>query len=72
METETTKTMPNPGSNEAIALGCRCPILDNAHGIGYMGQSGVFCFTSDCPLHGDGIYWTTIKVDSACPDQPST
>lgn len=28
---------PNPGSDEAIAAGCRCPVLDNAHGRGWMG-----------------------------------
>ena len=25
---------PNPGSDEALALGCTCPALDNAHGAG--------------------------------------
>jgi len=30
----TTNTPP-PGSPEAIALGCCCPVLDNGHGRGY-------------------------------------
>ena len=24
--------IPNPGSDEARKLGCRCPVLDNNHG----------------------------------------
>ena len=43
---------PNPGSKEAIAAGCTCPVLDNAHGKGYMGVKGVFAFSSNCKLHG--------------------
>lgn len=53
--TETTKY--NPGSPEAIERGCTCPILDNAHGKGYMGgvkdEDGelVFVISQGCPLH---------------------
>jgi len=49
---------PNPGSPEAIEKGCPCPIMDNAHGRGYMGgvkdQNGnlMFVTRTDCPLHG--------------------
>lgn len=42
---------PNPGSAEALAAGCKCPVLDNAHGRGWMGQPGVFVFTVGCPVH---------------------
>ena len=42
---------PNPGSDEAVKQGCRCAILDNAHGWGYM-IKGQFWVTQDCPLHG--------------------
>lgn len=24
--------LPNPGSTEALRLGCRCPVMDNNHG----------------------------------------
>jgi hypothetical protein len=43
---------PNPGSSEAIAAGCTCPVLDNAHGKGvaYQGEA-FFRFSEDCPLH---------------------
>lgn len=45
-----------PGAKEAIAAGCKCPVLDNGHGQGaYIDQDGspVFWFNFDCPLHGD-------------------
>lgn len=40
-----------PGSAAAIQQGCTCPILDNAHGQGYMGKPGVFVMNAGCPLH---------------------
>ena len=49
----------NPGSDEAIAAGCTCPIMDNGHGRGYLGgvtdEQGqtVFVIASNCPIHGD-------------------
>lgn len=36
------KREPNPGSDEAIASGCTCPVIDNGHGRGYMGRPDVF------------------------------
>lgn len=47
----------NPGSDEAIAAGCKCPVLDNAHGRGYLGgvkdERGqtVYVYNFDCPVH---------------------
>ena len=49
MNKQTIK--PAPGSDEAIAAGCTCPVLDNAHGKGYMGIPDVFVFTVGCPVH---------------------
>jgi len=49
---------PNPGSPEAIAQGCKCPVLDNGHGLGWLGgvldEAGqtIFAINGDCPLHG--------------------
>jgi hypothetical protein len=40
---------PNPGSDEAIALGCKCPVIDNGHGKGR--GDGLFWFNGDCPIH---------------------
>lgn len=50
---------PNPGSDEARAKGCRCPILDNGHGRG-SGRTGddgkpLFWVNVECPLHGPGF-----------------
>jgi len=43
---------PNPGSELAIAQGCKCAVIDNHYGKGYHGQEGIFMFSGDCPLHG--------------------
>lgn len=48
---------PNPGTDDAVALGCRCPVIDNGRGRGYMGgakdENGgtLFVIVADCPLH---------------------
>mgnify|MGYP007071648350 CR=1 FL=1 len=39
---------PTPGS--AIKAGCICPVMDNAHGRGYLGSG--FVIRDDCKLHG--------------------
>lgn len=44
--------VPSPGSDEALDQGCRCPVLDNAHGRGYMGTDR-YVTRPDCPLHGE-------------------
>lgn len=43
-----------PGSDEAIAEGCICPVLDNSHGEGYMGTDD-YIISMVCPIHGDDI-----------------
>jgi hypothetical protein len=52
--------VPNPGSAEAVERGCQCPILDNAHGKGYMGgvrdkKTGeiMFVVSGACEFHRD-------------------
>ena len=47
--------IPNAGSDEAIDLGCICPIMDNEYGKGYMGMEDVFVFNTQCPLHGEAL-----------------
>lgn len=43
----------NPGSPEATANGCTCPVMDNANGAGVPGADGkTFWINGDCPLHG--------------------
>ena len=45
----------NPGSDEAIKLGCTCPVMDNAHGRGAFIKDGqvMFWYSQDCPVHND-------------------
>lgn len=50
------KAQPNPGSPEAIAAGCLCPVIDNHHGKGIpvgKDRSPLFWHSANCPLHGD-------------------
>jgi hypothetical protein len=44
--------VPNPGSKEAIELGCTCPVMDNCNGKGFK-LKGETCFwyTGGCPVH---------------------
>ncbi len=48
---------PNPGSRDAIAKGCTCPVMDNGHGRGYMGGvkdkdgNTLFVYSASCPVH---------------------
>lgn len=45
--------VPNPGSNEAIKMGCTCAVIDNYFGAGfqYGGVDPSFWISADCPLH---------------------
>jgi hypothetical protein len=53
MEKKFNNKVPNPGSPEALAIGCKCPVLDNCHGKGYLVPgSGSFCVAEHCPIHG--------------------
>jgi len=54
MDIEKEK-IPNAGSDQAIDLGCTCPIMDNEYGKGYMGMEDVFVFNTQCPLHGEAL-----------------
>lgn len=50
---EYEEVIPNPGSPEAIEQNCSCPVLDNGHGRGYMGNPNAFVTSQECVLHGD-------------------
>ena len=43
--------IPDPGTEEAIEMGCTCPVMDNEYGRGWCGQEGVFVFNMGCPVH---------------------
>lgn len=53
-----TKEWFPPGSEEASAAGCKCPVMDNGRGRGYLGgvtdKQGrtVYVIAGDCPVHG--------------------
>lgn len=47
----TMPRLPAPGSDSAIKIGCKCPVLDNAHGQGHGGQPGMFVSNGTCPIH---------------------
>lgn len=54
----TEKQYEHPlGHPQAVADGCTCPVLDNAHGqgCGYVDAAGypLFIFNEDCKLHGE-------------------
>jgi len=59
---------PNPGSREAIAAGCTCPVLDNAHGKGYMGVAGTYVYRLGCPVHRPAPGQTADADDGPCPE----
>lgn len=52
METPVKTPPPNPGSDDAVRQGCKCPRMDNARGAGFMGRPGLFAINDRCPLHG--------------------
>jgi hypothetical protein len=52
---EDVTPIPTPGSTDALAQGCVCPVLDNAHGKGaYIDpvDGPQFWIVFTCPLHG--------------------
>ncbi len=68
--------LPNPGSDEALDLGCRCPVLDNHHGRGLVlgAKEVVWWQAKGCPLHGNPPCtcrgaWTGggARLDVLCP-----
>lgn len=55
-----------PGSNDALAAGCLCPVLDNgrgkgAYGGGLLDEEGkpLYWINAECPIHGSAKEPTT-------------
>lgn len=47
--------VPNPGSAEAILIGCECAVIDNHHGKGFMTNAHgepLFWINDGCVIHG--------------------
>jgi len=43
----------NPGSSNAMDMGCECPVLDNSFGKGsYSHGDGTWWINDGCPIHG--------------------
>jgi hypothetical protein len=55
---------PNPGSEEAVAAGCTCPVIDNHYGRGARGVAGEFYFDLSCPVHREA--WMEALAPFAC------
>jgi hypothetical protein len=52
-------SIPNPGSQAALDLGCKCPVMDNNHGKfapWHDERTGVtgWWFNLKCAIHGTG------------------
>jgi hypothetical protein len=67
---------PYPGSAEAGVAGCTCPLLDNGHGRGRMGDDGstLFWVDDNCRLHGShlaAVRAPTIQPNLIVPDLSS-
>jgi len=47
------KDQPNPGSREALELGCICPVFDNCYGYGasVLDDRTYYYVTAGCPIH---------------------
>jgi len=41
-----------PGSLAARFMGCRCPMIENKYGAGFIPKREIYCFAIDCPMHG--------------------
>ncbi len=49
---EDEKLIPNPGTDEALYMGCTCPVLDNHHGAGALvNGENMYWIAQDCPIH---------------------
>jgi hypothetical protein len=52
MDNHTNKKIPNPGTEEAQKLGCKCPMIDNHFGKGVRIKGKiVFWYNGDCKPH---------------------
>ena len=45
------RAIPNPGSEEAGALGCVCPVMDNNHGKWAPWPPDGWWMAEGCPVH---------------------
>jgi hypothetical protein len=46
---------PNPGSDDALAAGCLCPVMDNNQGKWAPWPGEGWWIRVSCPLHGSSL-----------------
>ncbi len=63
---------PNPGSPEAVRLGCTCPVIDNHHGSGWRGNPDMFLQDGNCPIHNRPGRKVTCARSAAAPAPSSS
>jgi hypothetical protein len=51
MPDDAVPVTPNPGSDEALARGCLCAVLDNCHGRHAPYPPDGWVITEGCPVH---------------------
>ena len=67
-------SIPPPGSDEAIDLGCNCPVFDNAYGLGYLGGvkdpdgGTVYVVRGDCPVHAKPTHLVELEDEDEADD----
>jgi hypothetical protein len=55
MTVQEERPRPNPGSSQALALGCTCPVLDNNHGEYPPFPPDSWWINGSCPMHSPGL-----------------
>lgn len=71
-EPPPSSSLPNPGSDAALALGCICPVLDNGHGQDdfaphYDNGKPCFWITIGCNVHGETAGQVVTTVQGSVP-----
>lgn len=64
MSENARKKPAPPGSDEALAKGCRCPVLDNHHGKGRYGDGAAhgWLVSGICGLHRSPMLNALLKA----------
>ncbi len=55
--------LPNPGSDEARAEGCICPVAENNGGLTAPSPPDSWWQRTDCPVHGTSLGVEENQVD---------
>jgi hypothetical protein len=58
---------PNPGSDEALALGCHCPVMDNNRGLHAPRPPDGWWINWECPVHTTNGARSTRTIRNTVP-----